>query len=323
MEVAEAVCGPAALDGIAALADQSLVVRSGARFAMLETLREYALERLAERADAVEVGRRHAVAYLGLAAEAETGITGEDSRSWLERLDHERENLHAAVGYALAAGDADTAQLLCGALWRYWLTRGLLGTGRRLVASALDGGRGGPHARLQALIAAGILASEEGDRVAARARLLEALELAEAVGDDAAINRVGGNLGTLALYEGRHEEAVRRYEAALAVARAAGDDRGSSLMLHNLASAHEGLGRRDRAVELLDESVAIARRVANPVHLSSTLRTLGADAAAAGARVAAGARPAAREPRDRRRPGRAAGHRRMPRHVRRRGRPPR
>ena len=111
--------------------------------------------------------------------------------------------------------------------------------------------------------------------MAARARLLEALELAESVGDDAAINRVGGNLGTLALYEGRHEEAVRRYEAALAVARAAGDDRGSSLMLHNLASAHEGLGRRDRAVELLDESVAIARRVANPVHLSSTLRTLG------------------------------------------------
>ena len=96
---------------------------------MLETLREYALERLAERADGGEVGRRHAVAYLGLAAEAETGITGEDSRSWLERLDHERENLHAAVGYALAAGDADTAQLLCGALWRYWLTRGLLGTG--------------------------------------------------------------------------------------------------------------------------------------------------------------------------------------------------
>jgi tetratricopeptide (TPR) repeat protein len=272
VEAAEAVCGPDALDGLSELADQSLVVRAGERFTMLGTLREYAAERLAERGDAVEAGRRHALAYLRLAEGAEAGLTGEDPRAWLDRLDADRDNLHAAVEHALAAGDPETAQALCGELWRYWLTRGLLATGRRLLAAALTAGAGGRDARLRALLAAGILAGEEGDRAAARERFLEALAIAEETGDDHARMRAVANLGTLALFEGDHEEAIRRYEAALAALEG---DWPRSLMLHNLASAHEGLGRRDRAIELLDESVALARRTASPVHLSSTLRSLG------------------------------------------------
>ena len=77
IEAAEAVCGPSALDGIAGLADQSLVVRDGERFTMLETLREYARERLAERADAADVGHRHSLTFLALAAGAEEGLTGD------------------------------------------------------------------------------------------------------------------------------------------------------------------------------------------------------------------------------------------------------
>ena len=269
VETAEAVCGPAALDGLAALVDQSLVVHAGERFAMLETLREYARERLSE-ADGVEVGRRHALAFLALVEGEEDRLTG-GSRAWLERLDADRDNLHAAIEYALAAGDAGTAQRLCGELWRYWLTRGLLGTGRRLLAAALAGGHDDPTARMRALMAAGILAGEEGDRAVARERFVEALALADETGDVFWHNRLVANLGTLALFEGDHEEAIGRYETALAAAE---DDWVRSLMLHNLASAYAGLGRRDRAIELLDESIEIARTVANPVHLSSTLRTL-------------------------------------------------
>ena len=124
---------------------------------------------------------------------------------------------------------------------------------------------------MRALMAAGILAGEEGDRAVARERFVEALALAEETGDAFWRNRLVANLGTLALFEGDHEEAIDRYETALAAAE---DDWVRSLMLHNLASAYAGLGRRDRAIELLDESIEIARTVANPVHLSSTLRTL-------------------------------------------------
>ena len=171
IEAAEAVCGPAALDGIAALADQSLVVRDGARFAMLETLREYALERLAERADGAEVGHRHAVAYLALAAEAETG-THRRGPARVARAARRRAREPARRRRATRSRPATpTPRSCCAARCGATGSRaGLLGTGRRLLAAALDGGRGGPHARLQALIAAGILAGEEGDRAAARVR---------------------------------------------------------------------------------------------------------------------------------------------------------
>jgi predicted ATPase len=275
LEAAEAVCGAGVLDGLAALADQSLIARAGPRFTMLETLREYALERLSESGEARAVRRRHGAWCLALATEADQGLAGPASREWLERLDADRDNLHAAVGNAVADGDSDTARLLCGALWRYWLTRGQLTLGRRLVADALEAPDGSARAQVRALIAAAILASEEGDGRAARERFEEGLELARLDGDDEAVTRIGSNLGTLALYEGDHEEAIRRYEEFLSSARSDGDDAKSSLMLHNLASAYEGLGRRERAVELLRESVLLARSVGNPVHLSSTLRSLG------------------------------------------------
>ena len=199
-------------------------------------------------------------------------LDGWGSRAWLERLDADRDNLHAAIEYALAAGDAGTAQRLCGELWRYWLTRGLLGTGRRRLAARAAGGHDDPTARMRALMAAGILAGEEGDRAVARERFVEALALADETGDVFWHNRLVANLGDARAVRGRPRGGDRPLRDR------AGRGRGRLGPQPDAPQPRRAptraLGRRDRAIELLDESIEIARTVANPVHLSSTLRTL-------------------------------------------------
>ena len=94
------------------------------RFGMLETIREYALERLEERGDGQAVRRRHAGFYLPLAEEAEPALLGPQQLSWLERLDAERDNLRAALTWATEEDEADVGLRIGAALWRFWQLRG-------------------------------------------------------------------------------------------------------------------------------------------------------------------------------------------------------
>jgi predicted ATPase len=270
LEAAELACGAGAFDGIAALADQSLVARANGRFGMLETVREYALERLRERGELEDARRRHARAYVELLTGALPGMQGPDAPIWLARLDAERDNVHAAIEFAVADGDADTAVRLVSSVWRHWLERGNLTEGRTLAKAVLALG-GGPIAeRERVLNGAGALAGEQGDFGAARELFEQALEH----GTPAGAARARGNLGNLALYAGDHAAAARHYEQALAFMREHGDTWGLSLMLENLALAHDALGERDRALTLLREGLTHARALEDPLHLASTLRTL-------------------------------------------------
>jgi predicted ATPase/DNA-binding SARP family transcriptional activator len=274
LESAEAVAGPDALDGIAALADQSLVARHGDRFDMLESIRAYALEQLEAAGGLDGTRRRHAWAFAALTEQAEDGIRGPSQAQWFARLDADAENLRAATTWALADGDTDTALRLAGGVIRFWAARGALTERRGLLATALAGGAGSPGPRVNALHAAGVMAAEAGEFEAAGVHFNAALELARAVGDRARVARLESNLGTLAMYAGDHEQAVRRYERGAVISRELGDAFGLSLVNQNLGIAEDGLGRRERAIELLEESVELARRAEDPAHLASALRTL-------------------------------------------------
>jgi predicted ATPase/DNA-binding SARP family transcriptional activator len=274
LEAAEAVAGPDALDGIAALADQSLVTRTGDRFEMFESIRAYALEQLSAAGGLDDARRRHARAFAAYTEQAEDGIKGPAQAVWFARLDADAENLRAATAWAIADGDTDTALRLAGGLVRFWAARGALTERRGLLATALAAGAGSPAPRVNALQAAGVMAAEAGDFETAGAHFNAALELARAVGDRARVARLQSNLGTLAMYAGDHEQAVRRYEEAAVISRDLGDPLGLSLVTQNLAIAHDGVGRRDRAIELLEESVELARRAGDPAHTASAQRTL-------------------------------------------------
>jgi predicted ATPase/DNA-binding SARP family transcriptional activator len=274
LEAAEAVTGPDALDGIAALVDQSLVTRDGDRFGMFESIRAFALEQLGAAGGLDDARRRHARAFAALTEEAEDGIKGPAQAQWFRRLDADAENLRAATSWALADGDTDTALRLAGGLIRFWAARGALTERRGLLATALAAGAGSPRPRVNALHAAGVMAAEAGDFDVAENHFTAALELARAVGDRARVARLQSNLGTLAMYAGDHEQAVRRYEESATISRQLDDPFGLSLVIQNLGIAYDGVGHRDRAVELLEESVALARRAGDPAHTASALRTL-------------------------------------------------
>ncbi|MEI7772091.1 MAG: tetratricopeptide repeat protein, partial [Chloroflexales bacterium] len=198
LEAAEAVSdavGPlatSALDGLHALLDQHLVQRGDdadreSRFTMLETIREYALERLAECGEARAAQQAHAQHYRALAESAAPALHGPAQIAWFDRLDAEQANLRVALAWLLEAGEVADALRLAGALHWFWHVRGHMVEGRSWIARALaaapaHAGSIPPLLLARAHTAAGLLALDHGDLAAAQAhsetsvRLWHALE---------------------------------------------------------------------------------------------------------------------------------------------------
>src|SRR5215208_2755382 len=187
LEAIEVVCDAEgdlpvdALEGVSSLLDKSLLGREEAsdeqsRFVMLETIHEYAREKLRESGEAEELGRAHAQYYLALAEEAE--LVGPEQAWWLERLEAEHDNLRAALNRSLEAGDSGTALRIGGAVWRFWYVRGHFSEGRRWLASGLSGGEMAPvGVRARALLGLGELALWQGDYTRAAEDLEASLTL--------------------------------------------------------------------------------------------------------------------------------------------------
>ncbi|MFG2108246.1 BTAD domain-containing putative transcriptional regulator [Micromonospora chersina] len=155
LEAAERVCGDGAvadvLDGLSALVDKSLVVAGGTgepRYRMLETIREYGLDRLAEAGEADAVRRAHAAEFLALAEAAEPELRGAAQLDWLRRLSADHDNLHSGLRHAIAVGDAPTAVRYAAALGWYWWLTGQRAEGADLAGQvlALPGLAGAPPA---------------------------------------------------------------------------------------------------------------------------------------------------------------------------------
>ena len=205
LEIAETVCGPAdeigidVLDGLVALADQSLVrseeVDGETRFRQLDTIREFALEKLIASGERDEIDRRHTAAFLTLVEDAAPRLSGAEQRRWLGRIEREHDNIRAVLDRATAAPEPAVAIRTAFAMWRYWQKRGHLSeASRRLAAIASQ-----PWSR---------------DDPALRARLMEA---------------VGG----VAWWTASPDVMVPAYEEALAIWRSIGDKREIANALYN------------------------------------------------------------------------------------------
>ncbi|HEX2028183.1 MAG TPA: adenylate/guanylate cyclase domain-containing protein [Nitriliruptorales bacterium] len=238
---AEAVCGPPhelgldVLEGLSALAENSLVTSSAEdpaepRFGMLETIREFALERLAASGEEEDLRRRHAAAFLALAEDTAPQLYGADRRRCLDRLEREHGNFRAALSWALQRGETATALRLAAALWRLWQMRGHLVEGRRWVERALalpDAARH-PQARLRALTAAGGLAHWQMDIEGQRGYYEQALALARDLGDEPAIANALYDLGFPLMYTGELDSASAVWEESVALFTALGDRHGAA-----------------------------------------------------------------------------------------------
>jgi len=270
-----------ALDLVERLVDASLVTpeeRDGeTRCRLLETVRQYAGERLAKTADREVMGLRHVAWCLALAEEAEPQLTGDGQTHWLGVLDAERENFAAAFECLAATGDGEGRLRLAIALSRFWYVRGYLAEGRRRLREATaDSGAADPVLRRRALTAAASLALLQGDYDDALAVAEEALLIAQGLGDERYEANALSNLGAIALAAGHHERAGELLEEAVALARRAEDDRIAALAINNLGDLALTLGDYARAEPLFEESLALLRSRGDTANIARSLFNLGA-----------------------------------------------
>ena len=277
----EATCADAGIDvveGLASLVDKSFLRRldgGDSRFAMLDTIREYALERLAESAEETDARRRHAQHFAALAREAEPELEGRQQAAWLSRLELEHDNLRAALAFALESGDSETALSLANSLGAFWIVHGHLREGRRWLEAALaQADATSENLGMRALNALGIVAGEQGDLVAAEAAFEASLRLARSLDDAARTANVLVNLGNLALFQGEYERARALYREAASLSERSGNARGLAIALENLGLVAFCEDDVARAIEPLEASQAVAREAGDTQALSAALRSL-------------------------------------------------
>jgi predicted ATPase len=231
---AEAICADAelpaasALDSLQVLVDSSLIqvrqlddATGEPRFALLETIREYALERLEAAGETGAVARRHLAWYMAL---AESVPPDRPDAQQLRHLVQEQDNLHAALRWSVQAGEAELALRLGAGLHPLWYTRGLFAEGQTWLAEvlALPGAAAPTAARALALALAGQLAECQGHLAEAEALLLDALAIAQQTGDGFAQTFCWHCLANVARERGALDEAAALYRRARAAARSAG-----------------------------------------------------------------------------------------------------
>lgn len=260
LEAAESVCGAKeTADRLRSLVEKSIVVFDGrvGRYRFLETVREYAAEKLMESGETDRVHTDHREWCLAFAERAEPGLQGADQAQWLRLTDVEWPNLRKA----LDQGDRHPAfgLRLAKALWFYWYVRGAR-EGRRSLEEALSReGVDDPLARGEALYGLACMNYSEGAYEASRAALNECLVLFHALGDKRNVARTLGILGNVASAVDGHERAMAHYEESLVTFREIGDRSSIARTLYNLATLIAQHGQFPRARALFEEGLAVAR----------------------------------------------------------------
>jgi len=269
-EAAEAVCTLEAdlpidvIDGIGSLVEKNLVRQAGEnepRFTMLETIRDYAAEKRVERLEEERIRQAHATYFLHLAEEAEPQLTGEDQRTWVERLATEYENLRAALAwYAAAPGSGDESLRLAGALSLFWFIRGLYRDGLHWLEKALEQAEGeSTLPRARSAWGAGFLWTLLANQERASTLIEESLALARNLGHESLVARSLNLLGFFAFLRNEPTRARELFEESVELARRADDRWCLADALGTLGSIYPLQGDFDRAEAAGAEGLALAR----------------------------------------------------------------
>ena len=288
LEQAEAVCRPAdeiggeVVDALDQLADQSLLRRlpdfSEPRFLMLQTIREFAAERLEQSDEAAAIKDRHVQAFISLAEQAQAYLFGSERKAWLDRLEMDHDNDRAALDWTVASGDARNAMKLSAGLWRFWQMRGHLHEGRARMAQvlAMPTSPDYPEERLMALEAAGGLAYWQADMKAASMFYDECLELTRRVGDRRAIaNALYNDAFPKSVDRSAVDESLVLLHEALPIFRELGDDAGVAKTLWGIGNGYYFSKDYVRSRPALEESEALFRKLDDRFGLGWSLHTQG------------------------------------------------
>jgi predicted ATPase len=263
LEAAEEVA-EAAIDSLQSLVEKNLVRFIDERFSMLETIREYAGERLAESDELNEVRMRHAEHLVALAERAEPKLRTAEQTRWHERLEREVDNFRAAIAWTREVDNGDFEVRLAASLWQFWHVHGHYEEAVRQLASALERKHGSPETQAKILGGLTFCAARIGDLEGAEAWAEERLRVSEASLDDVAIAKALNGLAIVASEREHFGHAVKLSERALVHARSTGDGPLIANLLstigHNLVAG----GALERGLvflrEALDQLKAIGDR---------------------------------------------------------------
>ncbi len=286
LNAAEQVCSdeslppPAVLEILARLVDRSLVIveprREEERYRQLETIRDYAHEKLIQANEADPVRQRHLDFFLRLAEAAQPELWGAAEQVWLDRLEAEQDNLRAALRWSLECGDAEQTLRLAGALGWFWYVRSNCVEGRRWLDQALAHcDHCAPAVRAKGLDRAGTLAVLQGDDVRASEFLSAALTLYAAAGD--ARNRawILHQLSEIALHRGHYAEAMAIAQESLLISEQMGrrDDIASKQLYVGIIAYYQGDDAQAR--ELIEQSLPVLQEIGDSVAVARAFHTVG------------------------------------------------
>jgi predicted ATPase/DNA-binding SARP family transcriptional activator/DNA-binding CsgD family transcriptional regulator len=276
------------LESLLVLMDKSLVVArptgdGGARYRLLEPVRQYARERLEESGEADPFRHRHAEFFLMLAEEAELDLKGPRQGEWLEQLEAERDSLRAALSWSLER-EPETALRLAVALARFWEIRSYYSEGSAWLEAVLrKSQRADAAARAKALTEAGTFAWHRGDFEKAIMFHGEALTLYRELGDEHGVAFALMCLGAQELEQGDLERAALLFEEALSLSRIIGDKRVSAMSLGNLGQVERYRGNHSRAIALNVEALSLFEDLEDTLMITEVSSVMGRDTAYHGA----------------------------------------
>jgi len=255
------------LDGVESLIAKSLVRRvpgpgGASRITMLETIREYGLELLAENGELHTMRRWHSTYFLDLAERAEPGMRGPDQIVWLDRLEAEHDNFRGALSWCLAdEADVDRALRLAGALAWFWLTRAHVTEGRQWLETVRQRPGGSPESHFKVSHGAGWLAHMQHDAAAAHGPADTALTIARELGDPRALSWALVLRARISYFAGDAATVRLLAEQSLLAACEAGDEWLIAWALHIHALAAHIAADYTTARSYYEQSLSIRQRV--------------------------------------------------------------
>jgi non-specific serine/threonine protein kinase len=249
-----------------------------ARYRMLETIRDYARERLIASGDGEEVAARHRQFFRALMDAAAPHLTGPKQGEWLVRLDVEQDNLRRAIEGFMAAPDGIApALIMARGLGRYWMTRGHFSEGLAVSSALLVTSRGFRETALRRSVLSwkAIFHSMRGELRQAAEAAEEYLVGCEAEGDERGMGMALNQLGAIDESHADLESARKRYEASLAIRRRIDDRAGIAQSLNNLGVVEMRLGESAKAITYYEESLAIRKERGDRLGMAQSMHNMG------------------------------------------------
>jgi predicted ATPase/DNA-binding SARP family transcriptional activator/Tfp pilus assembly protein PilF len=277
------------LDRLTSLVRKSLVLYEAgegqARYRMMETIRQYARDRLAGSHEHYALKGRHRDHYLMLAEAAKPKLSGSEQAHWVAVLEEEHDNLRQALRWCLEEPEGSEKGLRLGiAMHPFWHIRSHLSEGRAHLRELLThiGAQTPTNARAGTLSGAGLLAYSQGDYIAARDFHEESLEIRRKLVDKRGIAGSLNNLGIVFCSQGDYRSARSLHEESLSIMRELGDRQGIAHSLNNLGDVVSNQGEYTLARSLYRESLAIRRELGDKYNIAYSLNNLGAVACSLG-----------------------------------------